>query len=401
MRLQICDRDYYTVAALGKSREITPEGFLLCRGVAIARIGVHTYDRADLPIEAGSNGKIIAERLPEDVFRRETIASFEGKPVTVNHPDGEFVTPANWKRYSIGITQNVRQGDGAEADLLVADLLITSADAIAYVNREFPQISAGYDCDYERVGSGKYVQRNIIGNHVALVRTGRAGLRCAIKDEDTSMKKSKLAKVLAAMGVNNADTVADAVEEIQVSGTPTTDSDDTAVKALGERVGKIESGIEDLKKLFTKDADDAKKKAEDEATAAAAAAASAAKQTVYTVDAVREIVARAEILAPGISIPTTDALAAGDAARQLMSAVLEKAHATEGGVECIKPFLMGRELKVLTADALAGVFNGAAELMRLRNNQRTTRRAAPTKDSKPVTPADMNASNAEFWAKAR
>jgi len=405
MRLQICDRDYYTVAALGKSREITPEGFLLCRGVAIARIGVQTYDSADLPIEAGSNGKIIAERLPEEVFRRETLASFEGKPVTVNHPDGEFVTPENWKRYSVGITQNVRRGDGSESDLMLADLLITSADAIAYVNREFPQISAGYDCDYDRVGPGKYVQRNIIGNHVALVRTGRAGLRCAIKDEDTTVskkgttsdKRTIWARIRTAMKANDSAAVeAELAEAERVEAVATTDA---AVEQLVERVSTVETGLTslqtglaDIKKLLTKDA-------EEEAAAAAAAAASAAKQPVYTADAVREIVARAEILAPGISIPTTDALAAGDAAQQLMAAALEKAHTTDAGAECIKPFLMGRELKELTGDALLGVFNGTAELMRTRNNQRIGRPAAATTDNKPpLSIDDINKANADFWA---
>lgn len=397
MRLQMFDRDYYTVAALGKSREITPEGFLLCRGVAIARIGLQTYDRADLPLETGPHGKIIAERLPEEVFRRETIASFEGKPVTVNHPDGEFVSPANWKRYSVGIVQNVRRGEGPESDLLLADLLITSADAIAYANTEFPEISAGYECEYERVGRGKYIQRNIIGNHVALVRRGRAGPRCAIKDaiKEPPVKKSRLAKLLAAFGVENAETVADAMEEIQVTGQPTTDSKDDAVKVLDERLSKIETGFAELKALLTKDAD-AKKK-DDDQSATAGASSEAEKPPMYTADAAREIVARAEILAPGITFPTTDALSLSDAER-LMSEALQKAQATEAGAECIKPFLMGRDLKVLTGDALVGVFNGAAELMRVRNNQRAIRQPAATKDSKPLTIAEINARNAEFWA---
>lgn len=393
-RFQIRDRDYYTVGAIGRSRHITPEGFLLCEGVAIARTGIQTYLTTDLPLEPNADGVIVAERLPEEVFRRETIASFEGKPVTVNHPDGEFVSPENWKRYSVGIVQNVRQGDGADSDLLLADLLITSADAIAYANSEFPQVSAGYDCDYEPVGPGRYIQRNIIGNHVALVRHGRAGPRCAIKDEDTTVKNSRIAKLLAAFGVKDAETAAEAIESITVTGQPTADSNADKLKTFDERLDKLEKGIADIQALLTKRQPTAD---EDSDTATAD---QDPKQSAYTAEQLTAIRARAEILAPGIQLPTADALSSGDAAEQLMRNALDTAQRTDEGKECIAPFLMDRELKTLTADALLGVFNGAAELMRVRNNQAAAQAAlaAKTRDfGKPVSPEDINEANRKFW----
>ena len=56
-----------------------------------------------------------------------------------------------------------------------------------------------------------------------------------------------------------------------------------------------------------------------------------------------------------------------------MGNALQNANRSDAGAECIKPFLMRRELHALTGDALLGVFNGAAELMRMRNNQRSER----------------------------
>lgn len=398
MRVQMQDKGYLIKEALGESRSITPEGFLLCRGVAIARTGIQVYKKHELPmITADATGEVRIERLPEEVFRPEAIASFEGKAITVYHPDNEFVTPENWKRYSVGVVQNVRRGDGLQSHLLLADLLIQSADAIAYANKELPQLSAGYDAEYVETAPGRGLQRNIIGNHVALLPRGRCGPCCAIKDEEPSVKKptllESLQRILNAVRLKDTAALTAELEQVEVDATVQT-ADAAAAQQFTDRVSALETGVaeirngfEELKTLLTRNS-----AAEEEQRRQAAAA-----QLTYTADQLREIVARTEILAPGISIPTTDALAVGDTAQQLMRCALEKANGNEAGAECIKPFLMGRELKVLTGDALQGVFSGAAELMRVRNNQRAAR--GVTKDSKPPMSADdINKANAEFWA---
>jgi uncharacterized protein len=396
MRVQMQDKGFLIKEAIGESRSITPEGFLLCRGVAIARTGIQIYDRRELTVVApDAAGQIRIERLPEEVFRPETIASFEGKPITVYHPE-EFVTPENWKKYSVGIVQNVRRGEGQKGHLLLADLLIQSADAIAYANKELPQLSAGYDAEYEETAPGRGLQRNIIGNHVAMLPRGRCGPCCAITDEEPNMSKKRTIfdRIRTALRANDSAAIeAEITEAERAETTQTNDGASTAVPQFGERMTAVETGLADIRRLLTKDAD------EEAQRQAAAAAAAAATQPTYTADHVREIVARTEILAPGISIPTADTLAAGDTTQQLMRSALEQASSTEVGAECIKPFLMGRELKVLTGDALQGVFNGAAELMRVRNNQRAVRSPAVTKDRKaPMSADDINKTNADFWA---
>lgn len=120
---------------------------------------------------------------------------------------------------------------------------------------------------------------------------------------------------------------------------------------------------------------------------------------VLSGDSLKQIVARAEILSPGIAIPTGDAIKSKDAAPKLMRKALENAYETESGKACVDTFLMSRELSALTGDALMGVFNGAAELMRIKNNDAGGRHGISTKDfGKAVTPADMNARNRAFWA---
>ena len=62
----------------------TPEGYLICHDVPIARCGEQQY----LPQELGLSGEniITVYRNEDEVFKTTAIASFEGKPVTDNHP---------------------------------------------------------------------------------------------------------------------------------------------------------------------------------------------------------------------------------------------------------------------------------------------------------------------------
>jgi hypothetical protein len=417
MKIRTTDRlNFFTTESLGESRKITPEGFLLCEGVAIARIGSQVYAADELPVDPGKDGMIRIERLPDEVFREETIASFEGKPVTVNHPDS-FVTPETWNQLAVGVVQNVRRGEGIEDDLLKADLLITAADAIAYVNKSLPELSAGYDAEYEQTEPGRGLQRNIIGNHVALVERGRAGPRCAIKDGEPSMKKQKRSfwdRLMTAVKAQDEEAVKAEIEsresEDEEGEAEKVDNDlDRQVLA---RIERLEAMIE---KLAGKTADEDKSDEEEssetededeesEETEDTVIEAETAKKadvgTVYTGDAFKQIVARAEILAPGISVPTGDAAGGGKAAERLMRHALTTAQKTEDGAAAIKPFLMGRSLKNLTGDALLGVFNGAAELVRVRNNQQIERKHIATRDfGKPLGVSDINARNRDFWAK--
>jgi uncharacterized protein len=410
MQLQMTDREaFYAPTKLGKTRSITPDGFLLCQGVAIGRLGTQLYRRGDVKgMTYDERGEARIERTAEEVFRPESMASFEGKPVTVGHPDA-FVGPESWKRYAVGTVHNVRRGEGTEDDLLVADLLITSADGIAFIDREMPETSSGYHADYDQdpAKPGRGCQRKIIGNHVALVKRGRAGPRCAIKDGETPMKATfldRVSRLFTSFKAEDMAGVAAALAEETTDGAAT-----GAIAPVVARVDQLATEVAALTQAVRATTDKATAEAAataaaqataDAATAATAAAEAARLATlpVYTADTLSQIVSRAEILSPGIAIPTTDALAAE--APALMTLALTKA--SEGaGKECVTPFLLGRELKTLTGDALLGVFMGAAELARVRNNSKTAVAAAQkTKDSAggPVTAADMNERASALWA---
>ena len=135
-------KDFLATEMIGETRAITPEGFLICYDAAIARIGEMDYAEIEVPGIEGKDGVIVVNRTPEEVFRADTIASFEGKPVTIDHPS-EPVTPANWKRLAVGFARNVRQGGEGRTHLLVADLLITDEIAISLVNAGLVELSCG------------------------------------------------------------------------------------------------------------------------------------------------------------------------------------------------------------------------------------------------------------------
>ena len=220
-----------------------PEGYLLCLNVPVARTGTQDYLPEELGITPGSSsfpsgpGLISVYRPEEEVFAPETMASFEGMPVTNEHPpDG--VDIENIRRVQMGHAHHIRRGTGDEADLLLADLIITDEvliDAILHGKRE---ISCGYTYELAEE-NGRYIQRKIRGNHIAVVEAGRAGHRVSIKDHQqverstVSMKKS-LTKLLARMARDgDAETVAEFIEEM-IEG-----ESETKAEAAAEAVEEV------------------------------------------------------------------------------------------------------------------------------------------------------------------
>jgi hypothetical protein len=190
---------YFVRERISENISKTPDGFLVCLAVPIARTGVQQYGAHETPLMAGPDGIVHIDRSEDEVFHPKTIASFEGKPVTINHPE-EFVNPENWSELAKGVIQNVRRGKGEYSDSMICDVLITDAEAIALVESgEMREVSCGYEADYEQDDEepGKGRQTKIVGNHLALVDQGRAGAAYAIRDHKTGkvhMSKKKASK---------------------------------------------------------------------------------------------------------------------------------------------------------------------------------------------------------------
>lgn len=165
----------------------TPEGFLICRDVPIARTGIQDYRGMEFGGE--DPNKIYKVERPEDeVFSKAALASFEGKPVVDEHPH-ESVEPGNVLKYLKGTCRNVHRGEGALSNCIVADLIIYDQDLIRKIEDGKRDISCGYDCLWDPKDSDSYTQREIRGNHIAVVKNGRAGHKVSIRDSKGGMKK--------------------------------------------------------------------------------------------------------------------------------------------------------------------------------------------------------------------
>lgn len=149
--------------------QLQANGWLRVDGF-VSRTGVFTYGMPD-------GTKRREWRPPEEVFKADALASFDLVPVTDNHPP-EFLTAENTSKYSKGAVSAPR----VDGDKVAAVMLVTDAELVAKLQAGVDQVSCGYLCDLEDASGvtpqgEKYdaIQRNIRGNHVAIVPLGRAG----------------------------------------------------------------------------------------------------------------------------------------------------------------------------------------------------------------------------------
>jgi hypothetical protein len=250
---------FYTPTRLSENIAETPEGFLLCLAVPIARTGWMTYGEGETPLETGEDGIVHIYRDAKEVFRPQTIASFQGKAITIKHPI-DFVVPDNWSYLAKGTLQNVRKSDELDEDgeeCLLSDLLITEATAINLVKSGLREVSCGYEAEYEQTGKGEGRQFNIIGNHCALVEEGRAGSSYAINDHKGKVLMSKVIDRLKKKF--GAKAVDDAMEEGKGEKKVT---DQDAYDELVEKVSDLMERVEGLleKKSSKDDAEEEEEK---------------------------------------------------------------------------------------------------------------------------------------------
>lgn len=185
--------DILTSEQIGPNRSRTPNGNLLCKNVPVARVGWMVYLPGEVPIDAAGKDHVRIYRGPDELFKPEVLGSIVGAAVVDEHTE-EDVTPKNWKEHAQGFAIRAWRGEGEDADVILADLLITDEDLIEAIDSGKREISLGYDADYINTGEGEGRQANILVNHIALVERGRCGPRCAIGDHDPTVKGKEMTK---------------------------------------------------------------------------------------------------------------------------------------------------------------------------------------------------------------
>lgn len=194
-----------------------PNGFVRAEGY-LTRSGIFVY-------RDGQGNTVRELRPPEEVMHPEALASFSLVPVTNDHPS-ELLTADNAKQYAVG---SVSESVVPEGDKVRASLMITDAAAIEALNAGKSELSCGYTADVvleAGVWQGQpydAIQRNIRGNHVALVDAGRAGPACSIRmDAAGAAEEIAMNEVMMELGGAQysvpADLAAELVKMLEAKG---------------------------------------------------------------------------------------------------------------------------------------------------------------------------------------
>lgn len=158
-------------------------GQMIALGVVFAREGEQDYYENEV-FGNGSYNVISIKREWEDVLA--SAPSFEGKPIIELHPDIHTdVDINNIDEFRKGHIQNVREGtaefEGKTIRVLKADFVFNNKETIEKVkSKELRDVSAGY---FYRIDKDTLSQKDISGEHIALVPSGRAGI-AKILDSD-------------------------------------------------------------------------------------------------------------------------------------------------------------------------------------------------------------------------
>lgn len=396
---------YFFKTRLGNTRFQLADGSILFKDVPIGRTGEQVYGAEELPeLTPDNDGLIVVRRTPEEVFSERTIASFESMAVTIGHPkdfSGNiiFVTPENWRRLANGHIQNVRRGEGANSDLLLADVIVKTQEAIQAVEDGDDEVSCGYDADYRQISPGVAEQYAITGNHLALVPNGRAGSRCALGDAMPSTTKNWFTRLLKARKTNDAAEMANLIDNPPDNMTGDNDDVSTAVTPGGVVINLSPQSPMPAPTLpVTTDSEEeipAWGKALIEAVAKLTPAAPATadededekgeEEGAVTGDAAY----RADLIQPGIQLPAKAKPTAFK--RQILAA------AEQSLVRSIVGDADVTKLKKATVDM---AFNAVSELAKNRNTAAKTAdgfRSMNTNTTKTI--AEINAAAKEIWAK--
>ena len=153
---------------------------------AFARTGSQEYSAKSLGLsDLDPKEAVTVWRDEADVFAEDSMSTFRSAPVTIGHPkdaDGKAiaVTADNSEELQVGMLEGM---PARVEDTLTGTLVLSSQKAIDALEDGTQELSAGYVCDIEEI-DGKYFQRNIRANHIAIVAKGRAGSACRVADEE-------------------------------------------------------------------------------------------------------------------------------------------------------------------------------------------------------------------------
>ncbi|NTJ46902.1 DUF2213 domain-containing protein [Agrobacterium rhizogenes] len=168
-------------------RAIDTNGWAEIKKNPISKAGVFEYRGSQIPGSPNPDKMYRVLRPEEELNTPEAVDSFKLLPWIDNHVmlgDGDGLMPAEKKGVQGVIGQDVHFQD----DTLYGNLKVFSGALADLIEAGKRELSCGYRCTYDwtpGVWNGQpydAVQRNIRGNHIALVKNGRMGPDVAVLD---------------------------------------------------------------------------------------------------------------------------------------------------------------------------------------------------------------------------
>lgn len=258
----------------------------LVADVKAARVGIQTYLRSETDAPANFTAdQVRVYRPEEEVFSRDSMASFAAAPFTIDHPS-QPVDASNWRDLGVGEVNGdvVRDGGFVRVPVIVRD-----GSAVEKVRTTHKQLSMGYSCTLDWTPGTTpdghaydAVQREIRINHIAAVRAARGGPELKISDERPPQSKEPTMKIKigdAEVDATNGEAVRIAVDALNVKlsdgvkaladATSKTVADAATIVAKDEEIADLKAKLKDAEITPAKLADAAKVYADVQAKAKA------------------------------------------------------------------------------------------------------------------------------------
>lgn len=170
------------------AREIDINGFIEIKGNPISKVGVFPYSGGQIDESLDPEKIYQIYRPEEELSKKETIESFKLLPFTDEHAmlgsEDSGMLPAEKKGVHGVIGEDVYFDEG----YLKGNIKIFSEKLANLIKEGKRELSIGYRCLYDMtpgIFEGQHydgVQRNILGNHLALVDEGRSGHDVSVLD---------------------------------------------------------------------------------------------------------------------------------------------------------------------------------------------------------------------------
>ncbi len=170
-------------------RDIDTNGWFEVKDNPLSKVGIFDYRGNQLPDAPDPDGMYKVYRPAEELGHPDAIESFKLIPWINDHVmlgQGDGLTPAERKGVHGVIGQDVYFDK--DSGTLFGNIKTFSSALADAINTGKKELSCGYRCDYDWTpgtwNGQRYdaVQRNIRGNHLALVRKGRMGPDVAVLD---------------------------------------------------------------------------------------------------------------------------------------------------------------------------------------------------------------------------